>query len=95
MAGGYDALTQEEFKYYFLESTTSRRIIYGCNCGIVECWPLFLEIEEKNNTVMWHNFKQGFRDWKYDLEFQFDKNKYLEEIERLAIYIIDKLESIQ
>lgn len=58
-------------------------LLLTCECDEWGCWNLFCTIEFDGETVVWKDFRKHHRDWKYDLEFRFDKQKYLAEFERI------------
>jgi len=57
--------------------------LLGCTCGIIECWFLLASIKTTESKVMWSNFRQFHKDWKYNLGFEFDYDQYVSEL-RLA-----------
>ena len=62
-----------------------KSLIYGCTCGISECWAIVAEITVEEKTVTWKNFCQFHRDWEYRLgPFTFEKEEYLKQIEGLT-----------
>lgn len=56
-----------------------RVAVLGCDCGIVDCWPLLVRITVTGDAVIWSDFRQPHRDnWVYpaDLRFAFDRTQY-------------------
>jgi hypothetical protein len=53
-------------------------VLMGCPCGEWACWPLTVRVEVTEQTVRWHGFRTGHRDW--DLSglgpFVFDRPQY-------------------
>ena len=37
--------------------------LLGCGCGETGCWPLLATISFDDDTVTWHDFRTGHRDW--------------------------------
>ena len=83
LAGSYDGLSPIEF----IENITgesAENYILGCTCGITECWPLEVKIEQKDYTITWKNFENYHRAWDWsELHFCFDMAQYYEEIGKL------------
>ncbi len=63
IAGAYGYLTVKEIdKKLFLKPSGDRQIlIFGCDCGIRECWPMEITIEVAEETITWTHFNQSFR----------------------------------
>jgi hypothetical protein len=54
-----------------------KSLLLGCTCGITDCWFLLAAIAVTERTVVWSDFCQFHRDWKYDLRpFVFDREIY-------------------
>ena len=52
--------------------------LLGCDCGIVECWFLLARITLLDELVVWSEFEQFHRNWRYDLgPFVFEREAYL------------------
>jgi hypothetical protein len=70
-----------------LDEHDSRRCktqIFGCDCGINECWLLLASIRCSEDRVLWFNFEQLHRDWQLDLgPFLFDLHDYRHKFEVL------------
>ena len=80
-------------KSYRLEEDKIVLLICG-GCGVYGCWDLLVNIRETENTVIWENFHNphrtkespgGFWDYSDFGIFEFDKNNYYREIEKLKI----------
>ena len=60
--------------------------ILGCGCGVKECSPLAVKVEETENVVIWHSFSNEHRpEWKY-FEIEpcvFDRCQYYGELRKL------------
>jgi hypothetical protein len=89
LAGAYSSLAIEDFdgrvSKHLMGSPGSHRhcgpltksLFLGCNCGHAGCWPLMARIEVGQETVVWHEFEQPFRQWDYrDLTFTFTRGQY-------------------
>lgn len=75
----------EDFPY------TTKTGILACEaCGEIICWPLLVQIDVGEDTVIWHDFEQPHRKagsvlgsllghWQYERlgPFEFDKEQYL------------------
>ena len=60
--------------------------IFGCGCGVIDCWPLDVAIEVGKNVVTWYGFNMYHRKkWDYsDLgNFVFCKQQYWSEVDKL------------
>ena len=44
-----------------------KSLLLECTCGITDCWFLLATITVTENAVMWSDFCQFHRDWRYDL----------------------------
>ena len=54
-----------------------KSLLLQCTCGITECWFLLATITLTDSTVVWSDFCQFHRDWRYDLgPFVFDRASY-------------------
>jgi hypothetical protein len=89
LAGAYSELAIDDFdgrvSEHLMGSLGSHRscgpltksLLLGCNCGHAGCWPLMATIEVGDETVVWQEFEQAFRDWDYKgLTFTFDRHQY-------------------
>ena len=98
IAGGYRglALPRSPESYYLgrepSEYGARRTTLLGCSCGIAGCWPLLCEILETDDEVLWRDFAQPYRGprskasfWDYAGfgGFRFDRQQYLEALDRL------------
>jgi hypothetical protein len=64
--------------------------LFTCTCLEDGCWSLRCYINETDTTVIWHNFHHEHRDnWDYKAleEFCFDKQQYINELEKLKTFI--------
>ena len=62
--------------------------IFGCSCGVIECWPLDVAIDVGRKTVTWYGFNMYHREkWDYGNlgKFVFDKQQYFQEVDKLLI----------
>lgn len=51
--------------------------LLGCECGFVECWPLFVRTTLSESLVVWSDFEQLHRPWTYDLgPYVFERDAY-------------------
>ena len=60
--------------------------IFGCGCGVIECWPLEVAIDVGEKVVTWYGFNMYHREkWDYSKlgSFVFDKKQYFREVDRL------------
>lgn len=44
-----------------------KSLLLQCTCGSTDCWFLLASIAVVGSTVVWSDFCQLHRDWKYDL----------------------------
>ena len=97
LAGGYTGLPPENVflpsrrflgereEYYDFDDSRGRIPVLGCGCGVVDCWPLLVEIVETEDQVVWRNFWQPRRrKWSYELlePFVFGRAQYLDQLGR-------------
>jgi len=40
--------------------------VLGCDCGVVECWPLRARMRRRGGVVVWSHFQQPNRGWTYE-----------------------------
>ncbi|WP_210330780.1 hypothetical protein, partial [Aliikangiella sp. G2MR2-5] len=59
---------------------SGKSLILECTCGITECWFLQARIELTDATVRWYDFSQFHRDWKYNLEYVFERKLYEKQV---------------
>ena len=93
-AGDYAPLYPEElyeelvkgYKEIYKEGKAN---VLGCTCGYTDCWPFQVTIDESENLVIWHSFRNPHRKWDYsDLgPFVFDKSEYYREIDKLILWM--------
>ncbi len=72
----------------FIEGSYSNK--YGVSilcceeCGEPGCWGIDVKVRQDDDFVYWQDFEQAHRkNWKYDLNFKFDKPEYDSEIKKL------------
>ena len=62
-------------------------VLLGCPCGICSCWYLALKIKFEANAVKFSDFTNPRRrDWRYGLEFKFDRASFVGEISKIASF---------
>ena len=98
IAGSYAYLSLIDFEELFLRVALEADlaqderdvVLLGCPCGIWSCWYLSLKIKFEADTVKFAEFKNLRRkDWRYGLEFKFDRVSFVSEISKIASF--DKL----
>lgn len=99
IAGGYAPLTIEDL-YESInisdgDDKAKEGVLLGCSCGSVECWPLYVKIEQSENLVIWHGFRNPHRNWGYGKlgPFVFDKKQYkyaLDHLEKMKDLVDEK-----
>lgn len=80
-------LLGEPYRHGFLtdpdDPVNQKSLLLQCGCGITNCWFLLAKITVSEDTVLWQNFCQFHRDWRYDLgPFVFDRVRYGAELAR-------------
>jgi len=55
---------------------SQKATLLQCPCGVPDCWFLMARITLEENVILWSEFEQFHRDWKYDLRFAFDRTAY-------------------
>jgi hypothetical protein len=101
IAGHYIGLNLQFLKKdHFLCSDSSygkdqnKTALLDCPCGCEGCWTSAAEILELEDTILWTDFEQIYRNgeitddiWDYqNLKFEFKKNQYLKELGKLKTY---------
>lgn len=95
IAGGYAYLSLIDFEELFLctaleaDLAQDERdvVLLGCPCGIWSCWYLALKIKFEANAVKFTDFTNLRRkDWRYGLEFKFDRVSFVSEISKIASF---------
>lgn len=97
IAGDYAYLSLIDFKKLFLDAllpngqlaASSERsvVLLGCPCGIWDCWYLALKIKFEANAVKFTDLTNLRRkDWRYELEFKFDRVSFVSEISKIASF---------
>jgi hypothetical protein len=63
-----------------------KSLLLQCTCGIADCWFLLAKISVNGDTVMWSDFCQFHRDWRYDLgPFVFKRSVYETQLVRAEL----------
>ena len=95
IAGDYAYLSLIDFEELFLRAALEADlaqderdvVLLGCPCGIWNCWYLALRIKFETETVKLYEFKNPRRgDWRYGLEFKFDRASFVGEISKIASF---------
>ena len=95
IAGDYAYLSLIDFEELFLRAALEadlaqderNAVLLGCPCGIWDCWYLALKIKFETETVKLYEFKkQRRKDWRYGLEFKFDRVSFVSEISKIASF---------
>nr|WP_315112010.1 hypothetical protein [uncultured Campylobacter sp.] len=95
IAGDYAYLSLIDFEELFLRTALEADlaqderdvVLLGCPCGIWNCWYLALRIKFETKTVKLYEFKNPRRkDWRYGLEFKFDRVSFVSEISKIASF---------
>ena len=95
IAGSYAYLSLIDFEELFLRAALEADlaqderdvVLLGCPCGIWNCWYLALKIKFETETVKLYEFKNPRRkDWRYGLEFKFDRVSFVSEISKIASF---------
>ncbi|WP_298103008.1 hypothetical protein [uncultured Campylobacter sp.] len=95
IAGGYAYLSLIDFEELFLRAALEADlaqderdvVLLGCPCGIWSCWYLALKIKFETETVKLYDFTNPRRkNWRYGLEFKFDRVSFVSEISKIASF---------
>lgn len=95
IAGSYTYLRLIDFEELFLRAALEADlaqderdvVLLGCPCGIWSCRYLALKIKFETETVKLYEFKNPRRkDWRYGLEFKFDRVSFVSEISKIASF---------
>jgi hypothetical protein len=95
IAGSYTYLRLIDFEELFLRAALEADlaqderdvVLLGCPCGIWSCWYLALRVKFEADTVKFAEFKNPRRrDWRYGLEFKFDRASFVGEIPKIASF---------
>ncbi|WP_298096829.1 hypothetical protein [uncultured Campylobacter sp.] len=95
VAGDYAYLNLIDFEELFLRAALEadlaqderNAVLLGCPSGIWNCWYLALKIKFETETVKLYEFKNLRRkDWRYGLEFKFDRVSFVSEISKIASF---------
>jgi len=101
IAGDYAYLSLIDFKKLFLDAllpngrlaaSGERSVVpLGCPCGIWDCWYLALKAKFEADAIRFSDFTNPRRkDWRYGLEFKFDRVSFASEILKIASFINSK-----
>lgn len=95
IAGGYAYLSLIDFEELFLRAALEADlaqderdvVLLGCPCGIWDCWYLALKVKFEADTIKLTDFTNPRRkDWRYGLEFKFDRMSFVSEISKIASF---------
>ena len=95
VAGGYAYLSLIDFEELFLRAALEADlaqderdvVLLGCPCGIWDCWYLALKIKFEADTIRFSDFTNPRRkNWRYGLEFKFDRVSFVGEISKIASF---------
>lgn len=87
LAGAYSGMATEEWQIRSEADADGRRPVLGCECGVVDCWPLVARVVTGKDTVTWSDFKQPFRPRWSDAAlgpFVFDRVQYQAELAKIG-----------
>lgn len=96
IAGDYAYLSLIDFEELFLRAALEADlaqderdvVLLGCPCGIWSCWYLALRVKFEADTIRFSDFTNPRRkDWRYGLEFKFDRVSFVSEISKIASFI--------
>jgi|GEM_PF-804408 len=80
--GEYLLGTNSNFAFGASEPAESKATLFGCTCGILDCWFLLVRITIGDNVVIWSDFEQFHRNWIYPLgPFVFDRQDYERQVQ--------------
>ena len=65
LAGSYEVLHPDSWAPLHEQDDDDRIMIFGCDCGVAECWPLRVRIVRRGTEVTWSDFQQQNREWSY------------------------------
>lgn len=83
LAGNYGHQTPEELYSNLTEYSENVELLCCGGCGIIGCWSISVNIEKDDKYVYWKEFKHNHRDWKYNISYKFDKEKYESAMKKL------------
>ncbi|WP_297995116.1 hypothetical protein [uncultured Campylobacter sp.] len=95
IAGSYAYLNLIDFEELFLRAALEADlaqderdvVLLSCPCGIWSCWYLTLRVKFEADTVKLYEFKNPRRkDWRYGLEFKFDRVSFVGEISKITSF---------
>lgn len=95
IAGSYAYLSLIDFEELFLDAALEADlaqdkrdvVLLGCPCGIWGCWYLALKAKFEADTIRFSDFTNPRRkDWRYGLEFKFDRVSFMSEISKVASF---------
>ena len=87
-SGGHAPITPLELRESLLKKYLTKQVpIYGCGCGVCECYPIYIIVEVGENFVKWKNFNSPAptANKKFG-ELIFDKKQYFAELRKLDIF---------
>ena len=95
IAGDYAYLSLIDFKKLFLDALLPNGeqsvVLLGCPCGIWSCWYLLLKAKFEADAIRFSDFTNLRRkDWRYGLEFKFDRVSFVSEILKIVSFINSK-----
>ena len=95
IAGDYAYLSLIDFEELFLRAALEADlaqderdvVLLGCPCGIWDCWYLALKAKFEADAIRFSDFTNPRRkDWRYGLEFKFDRVNFVSEISKIASF---------
>ena len=82
-AGDYGCIPAEEL-WHELKEISGQADLFVCPaCGESGCWSVACTVTEEDTSVIWRNFRHNHRNWSYPFAYQFSKENYLSELEKL------------
>lgn len=87
LAGQYDYVRPSDFlEDAYVSESGDDRLLVGCNCGEVGCWPIVAQVERSEDVVTWYEFQQPHRKkWDYSNfgPFSFSATQYDYELSKI------------
>ncbi len=83
-AGEYGCIPAEELYHELLRYPEEVSLFTCPACGESGCWSVVCTVTETENSVIWNAFRHNHRDWNYPLTYQFSKQNYFTELEKIA-----------
>ena len=82
-AGDYGCIPAEEL-FQELKNYPEGVSLFTCPaCGESGCWSVVCTVTETENSVIWNAFRHNHRNWTYPLRYEFSKENYSAELEKL------------